>query len=89
MSEEILQLKERVTHLEKELGALKAKLCKEEKTGWEQIVGSHKDDPTFHEFVKEMKRQRRVDDPRAPLGVRNLARKKSASAKRKKQAGAR
>jgi len=85
MAEAMKQLEMRIAHLEKELRDLKATLAKGEKQGWERIVGSHEDDPTFPEFLKEMKRQRRADERRAAREASVGNGKKPGQGKRKKR----
>ena len=72
MTEEAFRrLEERVAHLEKELERVKVQMAKEpEKTGWQAIVGSHKGSKMFEEILREGRRIRQADRPKANGGGR-------------------
>jgi hypothetical protein len=82
----INELVARVTLLEQELHRLKAELGLDARPWWEQIAGSHRDDPTYGEFVKELRQQRRADYQAAEKEAKIADKKKN---KRSKKVGAR
>jgi hypothetical protein len=55
--------------VEHELRELKTTLANGNRSGWEAILGSNANDPTFAAFLQEMQRQRRADDRRAASPV--------------------
>jgi hypothetical protein len=84
MSPKLLQeITDRLTRIENEVREIKTKLNKkEEKTGWQAIVGSHANSEVFDEIIKEVEKNRREDYEAAAAAI-DRQQRRAKSAKRR------